>query len=114
MEFVSEAQAIKTLRQHFSDDVARQVIGVTPQFHLHTKTEIAGHEVFEREWECVSWLTKHRSLNSFWMAIDDMADLFSPTCENLLIINPTTGFTESDIDELHRRLTALTIKESKE
>jgi hypothetical protein len=92
------------LRKHFAPDIAPRVVGVTPH-HLHLDSKLApdGLYVYHRHWEIVTWLRTQRPLGTPWVALDDRAYSFKPFLKNLMEIDPTTGLTVEDLQELRRR-----------
>ena len=95
----------RQLRKHFSDDIAPRIIGVTPNFlNLDPKAAIDGVQYYERHWECDAWLRANRPAGTPWMALDDRAYWFRPSCPNLMALQADVAFTADHVDELRRRL----------
>jgi hypothetical protein len=80
-----EMHALDELRAHFSPDIRRRIIGVTPVFHGLTHPYI-------REVEILDWLREAGRENEPWVALDDIAWFFSPQCRNLILVDPDSGF----------------------
>jgi hypothetical protein len=96
--------ATSELRKHFSLDIAPRVVGVTPN-HLTLDGKLApdGLSLYHRHWEIEMWLRTHRVPGTPWVALDDRAYSFKPFLKNLMEIDPTTGLTVEDLQELRRR-----------
>jgi len=87
-------QTIDDLRERFLPDIRSRVIDVTPSV---TRTDDEGwiprHLLqHHREWECRKWLRQHRANDVPWIAIDDVAEWFTPLCPNLLVTMSDCGF----------------------
>ena len=104
---------IDELRERFSSDIRSRVIDVTPSV---TRTDDEGwiprHLLqHHREWECRKWLRHHRAADVPWLAIDDVAEWFTPACPHLLTTMSDCGFQSKQVDVLRRmieeRLSAL-------
>lgn len=104
LKWADHSVATIELRKHFSPDIARQVVGVTPH-HLHLDSKLApdGLYLYHRHWEIETWLRTHRPPGTSWVALDDRAYTFRPFLKNLMEIDPTTGLTFEDLQELRRR-----------
>lgn len=103
-------QSVATLemRKYFSPDMAPRVVGVTPNYiYLDRKTAPDGLYLYQRHWECETWLRAHRPPGTPWLALDDRAYWFRPFCENLMEFERNTAFTPDHSDELRARLKAM-------
>lgn len=93
------------MRKHFSPNIAPRVVGVTPRhIDLDNRSTPDGLSLYHRHWEIEMWLRTNRPPGTPWLALDDRAYLFKPFLKNLLEIDPTTGLTTEDLQELRRRL----------
>lgn len=100
--------ATLALRQHFSEDIANRVIGVTPHHaRLDWKQAPDGLHLWKRQWEIETWLRANRPFGTNWIALDDRAYLFRPFCENLMEFERNTAFTPESQDEFRTRLRAM-------
>jgi hypothetical protein len=94
-----EVHTLQALRSFFSEDIAKRIIDVTPQF------DNFDHE-FIREAEIRAWLHATGRMHEPWVAIDDMPEFFSPDCGNLVVVDTDIGFNESTEQELIKRFLA--------
>ncbi len=99
-------RAIDELRERFSPDLRSRVIGVTPSV---TRTDDEGwiprHLLqHHREWECRKWLRQHKAADVPWLAIDDVAEWFTPECPHLLVTMSDGGFQSEQVDVLRRMI----------
>lgn len=78
------------MRSFFDEDIAKRVVGSTPDFLPETKiTEewrpFVGPSMPARQREIEAWMSKN-SPNGKWLAIDDMPKMFSKDCPNLFVV----------------------------
>lgn len=92
-----ETHGVDELRALFSPDIAQRIIDVTPVLDL------LEHQ-YVRETEIAVWRRKAGREHEYWAAIDDTETFFSPRCRNLILVDPSTGFTGETEKELYRRL----------
>jgi HAD domain in Swiss Army Knife RNA repair proteins len=97
---------IDELRDRFSPDLRSRVIDVTPSV---TRTDDEGwiprHLLqHHREWECRKWLRHHKAADVPWIAIDDVAEWFTPECPHLLVTMSDCGFTLEQAEVLRRMI----------
>ena len=89
--------AIDELRDFFSPDIALRVVGVTPSIKEPSSSWLPGQgSSYAREWECDSWMRQNRPWGTPYVAIDDRAAWFRPSCPDLLHTDARTGFTPQD------------------
>ena len=103
----SDAAAVENLRQYFSPDIAKRVVGLTP-FLGRIQENGLDALPYVRELECHAWMKSNRSVRTRWMALDDRDELFMPRCPNLMKVDGNFGFMPSDeeVFRLHlRRIT---------
>ena len=79
------------------EDLAHRFIGFNPSV-LRGKFYTEAH--FRRERECQLWLAGNGQQHRFWLAVDDVADDFSPSCANLYLTDKNTGLTDEDVTKI--------------
>ena len=90
----------------FSPDIRSLVIDVTPSV-ARTDDEgwIPPHLLqHHREWEYRKWLRQHRSVDTPWLAIDDVFEWFVPDCEHLQVTSSEIGFQSAQMSILREVL----------
>lgn len=98
-------RAISRLRKYFSQDIARRIVGMTPDYRRADETLAPkGLGLLLRQLECIGWLRAHRPPGTPWIAIDDRDYLFQPYCKNLILCDSAIGFTAAHAGELRARL----------
>ena len=96
---------ISRLRKYFSQDIARRIVGMTPDYRRADEAMAPrGLGLFLRQWECIGWFRPHRPPGIPWIAIDDRDYLFQPCCSNLILCDSAIGFTAAHAGELRARL----------
>ncbi|KAA1257179.1 hypothetical protein LF1_54850 [Rubripirellula obstinata] len=89
------AVSLSEIRSFFSDDIAKRIIGKTPELELerhHTRYK-----------EILRYLDDRTVPADAWLAIDDSADLF-PRDAPLLLTQPDTGFDSACAVKLRQLL----------
>lgn len=86
---------LKELRSKFSPDIAKRIVGFTP--------EILEEEKFERMAEIRAYLVQHKVTAIKWVAIDDDPAHF-PAGSPVLITNPHKGFDAVCANQLSKLL----------
>ncbi|MFO1192372.1 MAG: HAD domain-containing protein [Rhodoferax sp.] len=71
---------LEELRTRLQDDIARQVVGVTPDWF--------GRPDGTRQKEITAWMAMHASPGAQWLAIDDRAAWFEAGCSALFLVAP--------------------------
>lgn len=84
------------LKSLFSKHIADKIIGITPDLDNKKKPYI-------REVEIKHWLKKHAKNSQQWIALDDSPELFSPTCSELILVDPDIGFNEITKSQLLKK-----------
>lgn len=85
------------LQTFFSDSLKPRIVGVTPSIKRPSPAWLPGHiPQFEREWEIESWMEENRHWGARWLAIDDRPYWFRPESTNLLVTDPSYGFSIED------------------
>jgi hypothetical protein len=88
---------LEQLRGFFSVDLAQRVVGVTPSSKSTSDAWLPSSSVvYEREFECESWMRQNREWGTPWLAIDDRPHWFRPDCTDLLLTSSKVGFRQSD------------------
>ena len=78
------------------EDLEHRFIGATPSL-LREKNAYYGKPVYAREAECRAWILGNNRQLRHWLAIDDIADWFSPAPNpHFYWVNPKSGLTEED------------------
>lgn len=103
----SDAVAVEKLRQYFSSDIAKRVVGITPFLGRLQKNGLDALPSI-RELECHAWIKSNRPVRTRWMALDDRDDLFLPRCPNLMIVDSAKGFMQTDEEMFRQHLTRIT------
>ena len=105
LDWKDPVESTTQMRKHFSADIAQRVIGVTPDHrYLEHSTAPKGLGEYQREWECRSWLRKHRTKGTPWLALDDRVWWFQPNSPNVMIVPFYSGSTADHEAELRERL----------
>lgn len=91
-----EGHSLEQLRSFFSEDIAERIVDATPQL------DSLDHP-FIREAEIHAWLRDAGREREPWVAVDDIAQFFSPGCRNLVLVDTDVGFNDSTEGELRRR-----------
>ncbi len=89
-----ETDDLSALRGHFSNDIAEQLIGVTPTWRDLPELLERGCD-YPREIEIRAWMRREREPWEEWIAIDDRPYWFRPFSKNLVVCNSTTGFDDN-------------------
>ncbi|MCT9811356.1 HAD domain-containing protein [Acidovorax sp. Be4] len=97
------SRSLEQLRERFSQDVAKRIVGCCPPFRSLSDVppSLVG---YEREAECRAWLRANAAPWTLWLAVDDSPWLFRPFSKNLLVLNKRTGLDAAACVELRRRL----------
>lgn len=110
--------SIATMRSHFPVDIARQIIGVTPDLSIPEGggIGICVQAGMTRERECKTWMRQHAP-GGEWLAIDDRASYFSNNCANLFLVpgkfqDEGYGLNDSVAVEFEDRLRTLVAESS--
>lgn len=88
---------LPALRAHFPPDIARQIVGVTPELHERDAQPAAFGWALSgqrlggvRQRECQIWMQTYAPAGQ-WLAIDDQASCFDPQCPQLFVV-PSVRF----------------------
>lgn len=94
------------IKELFSDPIANLIVGTTTRYS--ELPEISGScAPFERETECVAWMSANRPPWTRWIAADDRPWLFRPFCRNLFLVDGKRGLDEKSSKLLRARLNEL-------
>ena len=74
------------IRAHFAGDIRSRIVGSTPLLLAEVN--------HRRHREVLGYLSKHAPGGPAWAAVDDQQENY-PTRENILIVNPRTGFDDA-------------------
>lgn len=94
-----EGHSLEEMKSFFSPDIAERIIDATPVLNF------LEHQ-YVREEEIAAWLHRAGREHELWAAIDDTESFFSSRCDNLILVDPDTGFNEQAEKELCKRLSA--------
>lgn len=94
------------IRTLLSAAVATRIVGTTTRYPQlpDVPSRLA---LYEREAECVAWLTVNRPAWTRWLAVDDRPWLFRPFCANLFPVDGKQGLTKGSSSLLRARLNEL-------
>ncbi len=96
-----QEHSLTVLRSFFSDDISARMIDITPDLAVNGVDLDYEHV---REKEIRAWLRNTGRETENWIALDDTDWFFSPTCRNLIRVNPEIGFDPCIEAELRHRL----------
>jgi len=99
-EFRSQKEMIQLMTRNGGGDLRHRFVGQTPVIPL---ARYGGYP-HPREEECLRWLSENRRTHTVWLALDDVAWLFSPNCRNLYRVSHVTGLTAADVPAILERL----------
>jgi len=100
------------MRSYFPKEIARQIIGVTPDLYVKPISSISWNDTTTndglREAEIKRWMSTYCPAGQ-WLAIDDRARYFSIDCQNLFLVpgfipGEGDGITNTVSDNLKARL----------
>ncbi|MDP3522302.1 MAG: HAD domain-containing protein [Hydrogenophaga sp.] len=99
-------RTLEQLRDLFSADVARLIVGVTP---VASTLESVPDSLlgYEREAECVAWLRSRQESHFPWLALDDRAWLFRPFSQFLYLTDGEVGLTQELAEGLVAKVASL-------
>ncbi len=111
-----EVHPFEELVSLFADDLQARVVGCTPRYlrsidggHFagwaHTSEDF-GPSNFAREIECRRWLHSSWQPGQKWAALDDMPELFAPSCAALVVCDAAVGLTHAKLAEVDHHLQA--------
>lgn len=98
-----ELHPLEEIRTFFSQDLRHRIVDVTPVRIAESEAPAEVQE-FVRQCECLAWLRRSRRTQVRWLALDDVASLWAPGCENLLLVDGSTGLTPESVQLLRQRL----------
>lgn len=78
------------------NDLAHRFIGNTPNLEAEGRYG-------RRDLEIQSWLTTNNHTGA-WLALDDMAELFTRDHPNLYLVDGNTGLTKADVKKIIEKL----------
>ncbi len=92
------------IQSYFSQDLQDRIIGATPQLLRSTWSEDQRQQMCEREVEVALWLEGNGIPSAPWIALDDMADLFSPMHPRLVLCDGDVGLRPDTLRQLDHLL----------
>ena len=95
----------KCLRK-FSPDIKVRVVDVTPSRPSRHDLPVELYN-YDRHLEVFHWLRMYREPYDKWVALEDQPWRYQPFCPNVMLIDPTTGFTDADASKLTAYLVGL-------
>jgi hypothetical protein len=102
-EIYTPAELFQFVTNGGGEDLLDRFIGINPLVLREAGSFYTG-TYFRRERECQLWLAGNGHQHRFWLALDDVADSFSPSCANLYLINEHTGLTDEDVLAIVERI----------
>lgn len=96
-----EIQPLSLLVERFQTDIRLRILGATPVL----KTKWPPYPKHVRHAEILQYMAD-RQLKAPWIALDDEANLFPPSCPQLILCNPLTGFDEEAAIHLQNKIRA--------
>jgi len=92
-----ELMTIEKLRKLFSEDIRHRVVDVCPNLPREKEFEFIRHA------EILAWLENSQHQGP-WLALDDAAHLFPPSCKELIVCQRDIGIDTHVIEVLTARL----------
>ncbi|WP_165973749.1 HAD domain-containing protein [Paucimonas lemoignei] len=98
-----ETRSLEQLRAHFSNDIGKRIISVTPYWYeLPQLQDVVGN--FPRHVEIEGWRRQSGRIWEPWVVIDDRPYWFRPFLKNLIVCDPATGIDDQAEKALRRSL----------
>lgn len=95
-------RTLDELRELFSEDIGRRIVGVTPSWR--DIQEIADTIGYQRHAEVEGWLRQAGTPWEKWVAVDDKSWLFKPFLPNLVVCDTAVGLTDQSVQALCAKL----------
>jgi hypothetical protein len=99
-----EHHQIEEMREYFTEDLRRRIVGVTPILGGDAESAPASLRPHSRHAECITWLQRNRSPGTCWLALDDTPEEFAPECTQVMVIDGADGLTAATAAVLLDRL----------
>jgi HAD domain in Swiss Army Knife RNA repair proteins len=90
-----ETYPFRELVGFFAEDMQHRIVGCTP---------VLSNSHPERETEVRTWMRNSWEPSRPFAILDDLPDLFSPGCPELVLCDPRVGLTHTALAELQARL----------
>lgn len=90
-----EHATLDYLKDFFPETIHDQCVGMTPLI-LEKIKHVRYHEIKK--------YLETNNITSEWLAIDDLAVLFPPDCENLFLVNGREGLNKSNAKLLEKKI----------
>lgn len=101
-----DTRTLEELQAFFSDDIAKRIIGVTPDWRdLRELHDVIG--TYPRHIEIEGWRRQSGRVWEPWVALDDRAYWFRPFLENLIRCDPAVGIDDQIAAKLRKKLSAI-------
>ncbi len=91
-----EYSTVEKLASYLPKKIQHKCVGMTPFIREHL-THIRYKEI-------MLYVNQHGIEQENWVALDDLAVLFPKNCDNLILVNPKTGFSRREEKILLDRL----------
>ena len=92
-----ETHNLEKLKVFFASDIAKLIVGVTPQ-------RPDGYKKGGRQKEIMDYCKENNISNNQWMALDDMERFFNTDCSNLILVDAESGLSEKNLEDLEKFL----------
>lgn len=93
-----EYATVEFLSSYLPEEIQEQCVGMTPWFKGDIK-----HIRYQE----IQKYLQDNNIQESWIAVDDLAVLFPPNCENLFLVNGREGITKPTAKLLEKRIKAL-------
>lgn len=87
-----EYSTLEKLTAYLPASIHDKCVGMTPVIKHSMK--------YPRYHEILLYADKHNISKLHWLALDDMACLFPPQCENLILVNSKIGFSKQEAKKI--------------
>lgn len=96
-----EYTPVENLKAFLPAELHKQCVGKTPWIKENIK-----HIRYEE----IQQYLKENKITEPWLAVDDLAVLFPPSCENLFLINGKEGLNKENAKLLNQRIRLVKVK----
>ncbi len=98
-EIYTPAEMLKFMTENGGEDLLARFVGFNPSVMREAGAYRTG-TYFRREQECKLWLAGNGQPHRYWLAVDDIAEVFSPSCANLYLTDDHQGLTDVDTKKI--------------
>lgn len=88
-----ETHTLEKLKVFFASDIAKLIVGVTPQRE-------DSYNRGGRQREILDYCKENNIDHKQWIALDDMERFFNDACPNLILVDGETGISENNLEDL--------------